>query len=292
MAPQQQLQGTVMIMAAAFGFGLNPMFAKVLFAEGLSAEVTSLYRFVIPALMFAAFLPIPRTLLPEAIRMLAMGVANGAAVLCYFEALKDIPAATAILIYYTYPVFSVLIGWAAFRRPPTKNALIAVALVLIAALLSVRVELMPADTLMTALGCFLAPMVYGAQIHYLTAPIQAIPVQQRLAWCMQGHLIVLLPLTIAAAPSQVLPESGLGISAMFGIAIIAAALPQLLFQLGVSRAGPEKATIAGSFELVVAILTGAALWGEQLSWQEVIAIGLILIALCIRQSGGGKLTET
>ncbi len=56
-----QLAGPLMIFASACGFGLNPLFVQFLAQEGFDTLTTTFYRFAIPGLICAAFLPCPST---------------------------------------------------------------------------------------------------------------------------------------------------------------------------------------------------------------------------------------
>jgi len=270
---------------AAFFYGLNPFFAQLLFKEGLGAEMVSLYRFIVPATVFAFFLPTPRASWSEAGRTLILGVASGISIFAYFHALDTIPAATAILIYYSYPVFSVLIGWAIFSRVPSQNSLISAALVAIAASLTVRPETMPAGTLLSVAACFLAPLAVATQVQYLSNPRKNLPTTNRMAWMSLGHILVLLPIALWMAPTQVMPVSFVGLLAVLGIAVLAATIPQVLFMAGAPRSCADKNALVGSLELVVALLTGAILLGQNLDRLEITAMVLIVLALFIKQVG-------
>ena len=275
--------GQHLVLMAAFFFGLNPFFAQLLFKDGLGAEMVSLYRFILPAVFFAFFLRTPRQNWSEASRSLLLGIGSGISIFAYFHALDTLPAATAILIYYTYPVFSVLIGWAVFSRVPSHNALISAALVAVAASLTVRPEVIPADALLALVGCFLAPLAVATQVQYLSNPRRNLPTTNRMAWITIGHIIVLLPIALWMAPTQVLPVSLTGFLSVLGVAVLAAALPQVLFMMGAPRSCADKNALVGSLELVVAMLTGAILLGHNLDRLELTAMVLIGLALFVKQ---------
>ncbi|WP_051221845.1 DMT family transporter [Neptunomonas japonica] len=280
---KSSINGQYFVLMAAFFYGLNPLFAQLLFKEGFSAEMVSLYRFILPAIFFTFFVRTPQTNWPEALRTLILGVVSGVSIFGYFHALNVLPAATAILIYYTYPVFSVLIGWAVFKREPSQNALISAALVAIAASLTVRPETLSAGTYLSVLACFLAPLVVATQVQYLSNPRRCIPTMNRMAWMTIGHIIVLLPIAIWSEPVQVLPVSLMGLLSVLGIALLAAAIPQILFMVGAPRSCADKNALMGSLELVVALLTGAVLLGEEVDQLEITAMVLIVLALFIKQ---------
>jgi len=278
-------------MAACF-YGLNPFFAQLLFKDGLSAEMVSLYRFILPALFFVFFLRTPRANMTEAGRCLLLGVASGISIFAYFHALETIPAATAILIYYSYPFFSVLIGWMVFKRTPSQNTLISAGLIAIAASLTIRPEGLQEGTLLAVAACFLAPLAVATQVQYLSNPRRKIPTSNRMAWITIGHVLVLLPIAMWVSPVQVLPVSTNGVLSVLGIALLAAAIPQILFMVGAPRSCADKNALIGSLELVVALVTGAILLGDHLDRLEVTAMVLIVLALFIKQAKSKPLDET
>tara|TARA_R110002095_G_C4237784_1_gene238654 strand:+ start:1140 stop:2027 length:888 start_codon:yes stop_codon:yes gene_type:complete len=285
------IDGQYLVLMAAFFYGLNPFFAQLLFREGLGAEMVSLYRFILPAMFFSFFLRTARENWSESCRSLILGVASGIAIFGYFHAMETIPAATAILIYYSYPVFSVLIGWIVFSRVPSQNALISAALVAIAASLTIRPEALPADVLLSVAACFLAPLAVATQVQYLSNPRKSIPATNRMAWITIGHIMVLLPITMWVAPVHVLPVSLTGVMSVLGIALLAAAIPQILFMVGAPRSCADKNALTGSLELVVALLTGAILLGESLDRLELTAMALIVLALFIKQVKNKPMVE-
>lgn len=277
------INGQSLVLMAAFFYGLNPLFAQLLFKQGLGAEMVSLYRFILPALFFVFFLRTPRENGAEACRSLILGVFSGVSIFGYFHALETISAATAILIYYSYPLFSILIGWLVFGRTPSQNGLISAALVAIAASLTVRPETVAVGSLLAVAGCFLAPLAVATQVQYLSSPRRGLPTLNRMAWINIGHILVLLPIAIWTVPTQVLPVSSIGFMAVLGIALLAAAIPQFLFMVGAPKSCADKSALTGSLELVVALLFGAVLLGQHLDRLEVTAMVLMLLALFIKQ---------
>ncbi len=290
MGQRRTRTGTALIFAAAAGFGLNPLFARLLFAEGIGAEAASLYRFALPLLLTLPFLRVGHDERPEAARMVLLGIANAFGILGFFHALETIPAATAILIYYTYPAFNVAVGWLFFGRRPTREALAAAALVVIAASLAVAPEAPTRGEAIAVAAAFIAPLVYAVMIQYLAAPARPMAPARRIAVSVLGHMLVLLPAAMLSgqnplAPATLAALSTQGVVAILGLGLLAAALPQYLFLLGAPLAGPNRTAIAGAAELAVAIVTGALLMGETVNRLEVTAILLMLVALLLRQDG-------
>ncbi|EAQ64044.1 hypothetical protein MED121_20781 [Marinomonas sp. MED121] len=276
------VSGPIMVLLAAIGFGFNPLFAQILFAQGMSAEMVTLYRFILPGILLSFYLPTPAILWPEVTRMLMLGFANGVGIFAYFYALQTLASATAILIYYTYPFFSLLLGVMIFKRSVNTNAVLSAALVLIAASLVIDPASLSMESKLALVGCFLAPLVFAFQIQYLAKPKQNLTAPRRMAWGTLGHLFVLIPLAIYCAPQMLFPEEVSGWWALIGLAFLAAAIPQYLFVMGAIKTKPEIIAIFGSAELVVAMLSCAFLLDQALTRLDITAMLLVMIALAIR----------
>lgn len=277
-----QLSGPLMVFLAAIGFGFNPMFVQILLLQGMTVEMVTLYRFVLPCILLLFYLPTPAILWAEVSRMLMIGFVNGIGVLAYFYALQTLPSATAILIYYTYPFFSLLIGVLIFKRRLSVNALLSAALVLIAASLVINPAQLSVESKWAVLGCFIAPMIFAFQIQYLANPKQDLAPLRRMAWGTMGHLVILIPIAIYSAPEVILPDEISGWWALLGLAFIAAALPQYLFVIGALRTRPEVIAILGSVELVVAMLSCSLVLEKTLTRLDITAMLLVIVALGIR----------
>tara|TARA_R110001583_G_scaffold41314_6_gene131558 strand:- start:87 stop:989 length:903 start_codon:yes stop_codon:yes gene_type:complete len=279
---KREKSGPRMVLLAAIGFGLNPLFAQILFAQGMSAEMVTLYRFILPGILLSFYLPTPVSSWPEVTRMLMIGFANAVGVLAYFYALQILASATAILIYYTYPFFSLLIGVLIFKRSLSVNALVSAALVLIAASLVIDPSALSMESKWALIGCFFAPIIFAFQIQYLAKPKQNLTVLRRMAWGTMGHLIILIPLAIYFSPDVIFPHDINGWWALIGLAFLAAALPQYLFVMGAIKTKPEIIAILGSAELVVAMLSCSLLLDQALTRLDITAMLLVIVALVIR----------
>jgi drug/metabolite transporter (DMT)-like permease len=273
--------GLGLVTLAAAGFGTSPFFAGVLYRTGLEPELVTLLRFGVPALLLAPFLRLHSVLAAEGARMAVLGAANAAGMLAYFRALESLPVSTAVLVYYTYPLFSVLIGWTVYGHRPTRETLSAIALVVTAVVLAVSPQTLSLDQRDRLALCFLAPLVFAVIIQYLATPIRPMAPVQRLGTSLLGHLAVLVPVVLSTtAPVARLAGVGAGgWLAVAGIGILSAALPQYLFTVGAPRAGAERTTVAGAVELVVAVLLGALAFGEAIGRNEAVAVVLVIIAL-------------
>jgi len=274
--------GSLFIVTAAIGFGLNPMLAQLLMGDGLSPQLVALYRFLLPALVLMPWLRLARVEYTEGLIMFAFGMANGVAMLAYFSALSQIPVAQAIFIYYSYPVISLLVGWGLYGKQPTINHVISAGLIIISASLVFQPQQLEARQWLSTLSCFLAPLVFSLTIHYWSQPRKPLEPLQRMRCGLLGHMVVLIPLAIISQPVTWLPQSNVGYIWVIALAGLATSLPQFLFTLGAPKVGAEKTSIAGALELVVALICGTVVLGNGLNHSQIVAMILILMAMQIR----------
>jgi len=132
------------------------------------------------------------------------------------------------------------------------------------------------------LSCFLAPLVFALTIHYWSSPRRPLAPLQRMRSGLLGHMLVLIPLAIVSQPGHWLPQSNVGYVWIIALAGLATSLAQFLFTLGAPKVGAEKTSIAGALELVVALICGTVVLGNDLNHSMVVAMVLILMAMQIR----------
>lgn len=272
--------GMAMVLAAAAGFGLCPLFAGLAMASGVSPEAATVARFAIPLALLLPWLRPRRSDAGEALRMAALGAANGIGVLLYFRALDAVPAATVVTIYYTYPVFAVAVGWALFGRRPAPRGLVAVTLVVAGAALGLGPERLSAGAAGAAAGALAAPLAFALLIQYLAAPRCPMPLLTRVAACQLGTLAALLPLVLRDG-AALLPPSPSAAGALLALGLVTAGVPQILFTRGAPLAGAERTAIAGAAELVVAMAVAAPLLGDPPGPREAAAMAVMMVALAL-----------
>ena len=278
--------GFGLVVLGGLGFGLSPLFAKMAYADGLGPAAALLYRFLGVVLVTLPAVPgmwrQPRFMG----RGLCLGALMALGSLMYFRALAVLPVAPAATIYYTYPLFTVLIGWIAWRRRPHPRAFALAGLVLAAVALVVMPGARGAAGFGPAqvaalLACFVAPVAFALLIHGYAAWLGNGSVWGRMAPLAWGHMLVLVPAVAMASDNAVLPVTPGGWQAVLGLATLASLLPQICFAYGASRTGTERTAIGGSTELMMSVAVGWAIYGEAMHPSAVAGVALLLAALML-----------
>jgi drug/metabolite transporter (DMT)-like permease len=278
--------GLLLVAIGAIGFGCRPLFARLAFAEGVTPALAGLLTLAPTALLCLPssfrFLGRPTpgaTGRTSPLWPLGAGVFVAAGSLAYMHALGSLPVATTTVIYFSYPLFVVLLAWLAFGVRPTGATLGAAALI-IAGCAAIVAPGAGAEAPLSALMiAFAAPVSYAVLLLLLAHRLAPVPLFPRMGLITLGASLVLAP-TVGARGFEALgalgPEGWTGVA---GLVVVCGFLPQLTTTLGVPRAGADRAAIAGGLELVTALAVGWLALGEAVAYREI--AGAIAIAAAV-----------
>jgi len=292
-----RLFGVLAVASAATTWGSLGIFAKMLYAEGVSFEALVAFRAGVGWLAVLLFLVVTggTRRLKVAGRDLAflvpLGLVGiGAFYLLYFYTVQESTVGTAAVLLYSSPAFVVVLAWLFLGE--------ALGPVKVAALL-----------LLTTLGIFLVAGAYSPAslevsptvlvtglLSGLTYGLYSIfgrPVAGRLS----PPVILSYALFFGAALLLVaaLPTLGTLVGLSFGsyalltmLAVVHTTLAFALYTFGLGRLGAGRAAIVATVEPVVAGALGAALLGEDLTVPKVAGALLVISGAALAQLRLGK----
>ncbi|MYG51414.1 MAG: DMT family transporter [Rhodospirillaceae bacterium] len=271
--------GFALVLVASACFGLGPALGQFAADNGLSPLTTTAWRFVIPVLVLSPFLPRAFAHGRLAFVGLAVGAIAALGMVAYFTALRHLSVATVSVIYFTYPLFTILLDRVLFGERIRRRAVIASLLIVAAA-----VVVVPAGSLSGGRGeilllAFAAPVGFAILIVALSRTLTPIPLLPRASIGLTGALAGLAPGFLLFDAGPLLPAAPQATVILIVFAAATTVIPQLLYTAGSRHAGAGLTAIAGAFELVVALLVGWLWLGDPVLSREVIAGLLILAAL-------------
>ena len=273
---------TVLVVMSCFCFGTIPYFARSLTDAGMASYAVAFYRYGLSAVVL---LPLLLRLPAEQRTTMLWGVASGVAVglswVGYVEALKTVPVSTVGVLYMTYPVFTLLIGWLWFRDKPSGRAFIGASLVVLAAMIAGSPAAVGPEHLPALLVSLTAPVGFGIGINILVHKLNPIRPLMRMATFTVGASLSLLPLMMATEPAAVLPQRVDDWILVAGLALGTAFLPQLVYATFARRIGAARAAVAGSIELPTMFLIGWIALGESISWLQWFCCLLVTVAILL-----------
>jgi drug/metabolite transporter (DMT)-like permease len=278
--------GLALVVLGAVAFGFRPLFARLAFGGGLSPELAGLLMLGPTALacLPATLRSLVKEPAPGSQRLVAWALVAGvflaAGNLAYLHALRMLTVATTTLIYFSYPLFVVLLGWLLIDARVSPRTMAAVALIALGCVLILSPGNWSAADLPAIATCFLAPVSYAALLLLLWRKLTPLPLLARLGWLSLGATLVLLPASGPELAAMGDLERGGWIGA-FGLVVICGFLPQILTTVGVPMAGPERAAIGGVMELVTSLTLGWLMLREEPSGLEIMGAAAILSAVLL-----------
>ena len=120
MAPAAPAESSVwlstgLVVMACACFGTIPYFAKSLTDAGMAPYAVAFYRYAMSAIILLPLLRVPRALWSVVAWGSFSGIMTGLGWIGFVNALQTVPVSTVGVLYMTYPVFTLLIGWLWFR---------------------------------------------------------------------------------------------------------------------------------------------------------------------------------
>jgi drug/metabolite transporter (DMT)-like permease len=271
---------TCLVVLACFCFGTIPYFAKSLTDSGMAPYAVAFYRYGLSALvLFPLLLRLPLAQKKSAVWGIVSGMSVGLGWVGFVSALKSVPVSTVGVLYMTYPVFTLLIGWIWFRDVPAKRSITGALMVVMAALIASSPAAVESRHLSAMLISLSAPITFGFAINVLIHKLTSIRPIARVATFSVGASISLLPLMALSAPDTVLPQNANDWQLIAGLALCTALLPQLLFTTFAPMIGAVRSAVAGSVELPTMFFIGWYTLGEVIGVAQWVACLLITLAI-------------
>lgn len=265
--------GIALLAFSATSYGLVPIFARLYYDSGGTPLAVLAFRYAAGALLLAGALPLVGREFRFRTAGMALGVLLAAVSYGYLAAVRYIPVTVAALVFFTYPMLTVLtarlfglerIGW---RRA------LGVVMAFVGLGMGLDVE---TGVILDWRGVALAA---GAAIAYTALLL----VSQRAASAgggtdltFQANLVcagVFLPLAALAGELH-FPISAAGWIGLVGVAV-AFLLGIVAFIAGIGRSGALRAAALSNLEPLVSIAGAVVFLGEGLSAVQLAGIALV-----------------
>jgi len=271
-------KGSLYAITSGFLYGFIGYFGMSAMNTDLSAANMLFWRFSISALTVLPMIlwswqSTPRPKIKEIWRAYLSGLLfYGASTLLYFIASPYIGTGLSMVIFFAYPAMIMLINLLFYKATITGQYGIAITIILIGLCLLVDFKALTFDMIGIALsllsGLFYAAYVIASKKNALPAIPQTLFIS---LGCMTTSFIVALSEDSFFIPTQA--DTWIN---LFGIGIIATALPVLLLLKGLEYISAEKGSILSVLEPVFVMFFGALLLHETISIIQLIGCVVIL----------------
>ncbi len=277
------------ILISILGFGVAPLFVRLLGEAGYAPEQIAFYRYAVTGAIALPFLGLRSRLIGATLIGLVAGAAMGVGWIGYVMAVEQTSIATAGVIYMAYPLFAVALTWWLLSRAPTWHGALAVVLVLGAGWLLFDAGLLEAFSLSGLGFVLLAPLAFGFVITALAGWMGPLSPMQKLAAIPLGATLGLIPVLFWKASGPIVPPQG-DWGLILAASVVTSLVPSFLYVIAAPRLGPVKTAVTGSIELPVMVLVGSWAFAEALDQKVMLAgalvMGAVLISALSRNPGG------
>lgn len=291
-----EMKGTAAVFAAAAGYGTLAILVKLALAAGADIWPLVAWRFVIGAGLLWVYVLATRRPLPPAGRLRGLsllGALYAADALAYLVGLQWVPAATASLVFFTYPAVVVLLGALLLGERLTLRRATALALTVGGCALTAGAGLHGGEprglALILLAVAFIAIFVVAS--HPIMRDLPALS-SSATTLAVTAGLSVAAAFAVGGADGMTL-GGGTRAAVLTGlVGLLATALPVTLFLVAIKRIGPGKAAIYSTVEPAVTVLLAAWLLAEPLSAWQLLGGALILAGvLWLRTEGAARPEE-
>ncbi|MDP9271938.1 MAG: DMT family transporter [Chloroflexota bacterium] len=297
------LAGATMVVIAAICFGTLGPVTRYAGDAGVGSLALATWRSAIGGILIAAFVgarmliahrpPVRLATVPITQRWLLLGaaVANTALNLSIFIAFVRIQIALALLVFYLYPVLVALgsVVWFGERLDRTRWSALAISLSGMVLVVAGAGDLGHLD----ALGIGLALVAAVSQMFYVLAArhgFSSVPGAQAAGTTMLLATAFYLGIALVTGQLTALAQPFASGSSLWPVLVagsLGAALPTVLYVLGIRRIGAPRAAILAMIEPLTGVTLAALLLGEGLQPIQALGGAMILAAGALLQLGAG-----
>lgn len=268
-------------------YGLNPLFAIPLMAQGAAIESILFFRYAIAVLVLGCYLLIRRGFVKLSMQqvgvLLALGVLYTMSSLLLFESYQYIASGLATTLVFLYPVIVALI-MVFLGVVPSWPVWLAIAATFGGVIMMTQGE---AGHTIDPLGVILS---IGSAISY-SLFIVIINRNRKIA-DISNTLLTFATLCVGTIIfpvkmllSDVTMMNGIeGVGSWFnllGLAILPTIVSTATLALATRNIGATKASVLGVFEPITAMLVGTLMFGEPLTMSIIVGISIAIVAVTL-----------
>ena len=266
-------------------YGLNPLFAVPLMNNGASIESILFFRYTFAVVLLAAFLILTRQSFRITARqagvLLALGLLYTSSSIFLFEAYNYIASGLATTLIFLYPVLVAII-MVFLRVVPSWPVWLSIAAtfggVIIMTQGSGGDSLNPIGIVLS-LGSALVYALFIVIINRSKAIAQISNTLLTFYSLTVGAIVFLGKISFSEAPISAGITTGGDWLNIAGLALLPTIVSTATLAIATRNIGATKASVLGVFEPITAILIGTLMFGEPLTTNILLGIGIAIVAV-------------
>lgn len=268
-------------------YGTLGLFGVYLLEEGLTLNEFLFWRFALSVLLLLPFLNAKKhwkSFFSKQGLVVAgfSSIFYASATSFYFYAIEYIGSGLAMVLFYCYPVFVLLLDWIHGKNSPSRVTIAGLIVVLMGTFFLSDPSNWHLSIDGIAWGLFCA-FCFGVYFYSSQRVIKGMSVISG-TFCICFGNFVIFSLLIIYKGSLYLPTTTWAIANISGIAILSTVLPIYLVYVALRTIGSTKASVLSVFEPIVTIILGVIFLQEKITWIQYMGVIIILIGVYIVQS--------
>jgi drug/metabolite transporter (DMT)-like permease len=277
----EERRGTAAILIAAASYGFLGVFVKLALEAGVDVLPLAAWRFLLGAAVVWLLLAARRRPLPPLSRwpgLAGLGVLYAVDALAFIVALQWVPASTAVLVFYVYPVAVVFLAAAFLGERLTPKKLAATGAALAGCALTVGAGISRGRPLGFAL-VLLAMLALSTYIVLSRPIMRSVPAHGGSAVTLGSTAVILIVVALGYGGDLSLGGGTRGVVLVLLLAVVSTALPITLFLVGIRHVGAGRAAVYSTIEPVVTVISAGMILGERIGTLQYAGGVLILTAI-------------
>lgn len=266
-------------------YGLNPLFAVPLMNNGASIESILFFRYTFAVVLLASFLILTRQSFRITARqagvLLALGLLYTSSSIFLFEAYNYIASGLATTLIFLYPVLVAII-MVFLRVVPSWPVWLSIAATFGGVIIMTRGSggdsLNPVGIALS-LGSALVYALFIVIINRSKAIAQISNTLLTFYSLTVGAIVFLGKISFSEAPISAGITTGGDWLNLAGLALLPTIVSTATLAIATRNIGATKASVLGVFEPITAILIGTLMFGEPLTTNILLGIGIAIVAV-------------
>lgn len=285
-----KVKGYLLGAVAAATYGMNPLFALPLYADGMDADSVLFFRYLFAIPMLGAMILFRgrsfKVTMHDTLRLVFMGIMVAASSLALFLSYNYMAAGIASTMLFVYPILVAVIMVLFYKEKPSLLTMLCIVLAISGIALLYRGGDGTTLSLAGTLLVFLSALTYAIYIvgvnHSLLKDVATLTVTFYVLLFGVGLFLV-----------RILLGDGLTVPTrwyLWGNAVALALFPTAISFLCTTSAikyiGSTPTAILGALEPVTAVIIGVTVFGEAFTLREGVGLVLIVTAVTLVIAGG------
>ena len=270
---------------AAASYGLNPLFALPLYADGMGADSVLFYRYAFGLVMLGVMMVVQRQSFAlrrcEVLPLVVMGLLFSFSSLTLFLSYNYMDAGIASTILFVYPVLVAILMAVFFKEKISPITMISIALAFTGISLLYQGEGGQTLSLIGVALVFLSSLTYALYIIGVNRSVlKDMPIVKLTFYVLLFGLSVYVVRLKFCTQLDAVSQPVLWINPVC-LALFPTVISLVTMTKSIHYIGSTPAAILGALEPLTAICCGVLVFGERLTPRIVLGIVLILVAVTL-----------